>query len=448
MAVSKPTITLSTTSVDYSKITGIHFIQATGTTDELTFQLHIPVFNNLNDIRPYKTYVEMHAQHEDFYGRVVGVDVDQSDNGTISVTCEGPMGYLRDSFIFPGSPEPEEPTEEPYEPYEPEPEEDDDNNENSGSETRGLLRSNPEPVTIQFDISCPKKGTSLQTCLTACLRSHNAFVDDVRLKIYNVVCDTALLKHDLSLAGNTVYEAIEAIANDLGFEWRIIGSPTTYQLQMRRKFGTLAGDLKTGINLGSVSRSEQASDIYTAIMPLGGVGYDEKRLSLCSQPSNSFADGSIKTISIRNYSNVRIGSRGRPYIENTALSKLYGVRPKLAIYDDIVVNAPEEFFEKRNELLLKAKDDCDALMQQTISINASAFDFFNAPVGGPGPQLTVYNYYNVSDYITGINLRLRLVKKDINYDDILNPSLSFELDDRVQSSEPCNIRYEIPPLSS
>lgn len=417
------TLSISDVSVDVNDVTNMHFIKAVGAVDELSFDLHLPVTKSALNIRPLKTIVSMTSDEGNFYGRVVNLDLSQTDNGTMNVVCEGAKGFLRDSWVFPGSPPPEEyigeePEEEP--------------NENNANQTRSLsLRDGPTPEPIHYttDLGALKKGTMLGVILSCLVTAHNAFVTpSFAITLSDTGYSRAVipLKEDLDLSGSTCYDAMETIAKEFAMEWNINDNR---QLIVTKKFGSLKGALKTGVNLISVSRSEDASDIYTAILPLGGVGYDEKRLSLSGVPCNQYVSQSIRSAEAKNYAEANSGARYSPIVRNTLLNNLYGLRIKLVVYDDIVVNDPSEYRNARNNLLRKAQEECDQLSKQSVTFSVSALDFDASPIGGPGPELTVYDFYQVEDYITGINAVLRLTKKDFNFDDPLNPSLTFALDD-------------------
>lgn len=419
------TLSISDVSVDVNDVTNMHFIKAVGAVDELSFDLHLPVTKSALNIRPLKTIVSMTSDEGNFYGRVVNLDLSQTDNGTMNVVCEGAKGFLRDSWVFPGSPPPEEyigeePEEEP--------------NENNANQTRSLsLRDDPapspEPIHYTTDLGALKKGTMLGVILSCLVTAHNAFVTpSFAITLSDTGYSRAVipLKEDLDLSGSTCYDAMETIAKEFAMEWNINDDR---QLIVTKKFGSLKGSLKTGVNLISVSRSEDASDIYTAILPLGGVGYDEKRLSLSGVPCNQYVSQSIRSAEAKNYAEANSGARYSPIVRNTLLNNLYGLRIKLVVYDDIVVNDPSEYRNARNNLLRKAQEECDQLSKQSVTFSVSALDFDASPIGGPGPELTVYDFYQVEDYITGINAVLRLTKKDFNFDDPLNPSLTFALDD-------------------
>lgn len=417
------TLSISDVSVDVNDVTNMHFIKAVGAVDELSFDLHLPVTKSALNIRPLKTIVSMTSDEGNFYGRVVNLDLSQTDNGTMNVVCEGAKGFLRDSWVFPGSPPPEEyigeePEEEP--------------NENNANQTRSLsLRDGPTPEPIHYttDLGALKKGTMLGVILSCLVTAHNAFVTpSFAITLSDTGYSRAVipLKEDLDLSGSTCYDAMETIAKEFAMEWNINDNR---QLIVTKKFGSLKGTLKTGVNLISVSRSEDASDIYTAILPLGGVGYDEKRLSLSGVPCNQYVSQSIRSMEAKNYAEANSGARYSPIVRNALLNNLYGLRIKLVVYDDIVVNDPSEYRNARNNLLRKAQEECDQLSKQSVTFSVSALDFDASPIGGPGPELTVYDFYQVEDYITGINAVLRLTKKDFNFDDPLNPSLTFALDD-------------------
>ena len=421
------TLTIVGVSVNVSDVTNMHFIRAVDGVDELSFNLHLPVTKAAKNIRPLQTIVNLASDEGSFHGRVVHLDLSQENNGTVGVSCEGAKGYLRDSWVFPGSPPPSEYIgEEP----ELEPEE---NVETNSVQSRSLrTEPTPEPIHYSTDLGALKKGTNLAVILSCLVRAHNAFVEPA----FNITLGQnsyygLSLKEDLDLGGKTCYDAMDTIAKEFAMEWNI---NENNQLVMSKKFGVLKGKLKTGVNLSSVSRSEDASDIYTAILPLGGVGYDEKRLSLTGIACNHYEYNTIRSTSVGPYAEANSGARNCPFVRNTLLCKLYGLRIKLVVYDDIVVNDPSEYKNARNNLLRKAQEDCDQLSNQSVTFNVKALDFVASPIGGPGPELKIYNFYQVEDYITGINAVLRLTKKDYSFDDPLNPSLTFVLDDSKQNA--------------
>lgn len=437
-------------SIDASLVSGIHHVVSVGAIDSLSFNIHYPASGHCEWIRPFCTLVEAYDGNElIFRGRVIDIDVSQADNGTKAITCEGEQGFLKDSFIFPGSRNPDAEDPEP-DPEDPERDPQGQILYTNGRGYRGWTTGQTVvPPLIKsawnegyFDIANIKAGTRVELILQNLVRVHNAYVTgSLRLSGYSFVNTSAVIKNDIELAGKTVYEAMDAIAEDQNMEWRagcIYGSGS-FMLEMRRTFGESKGKLSTGMNLKSVSKTVSVSDIYTAILPLGGYGYDEKRLSLTTYTCNSSAITGLHDGNLISYTDIVVGSRGRPYIKNTQLVKMYGLRIKLVIYDDISVNGPEEYGKMRNELLKRAQKDVAELAKGVVSFSADAIDFENSPIGGPGPELEPYNYYEVEDYITGINVKLRLTQKDTNYDDILNPSLTFELDDRTNVAEPIGI---------
>ena len=423
------TLTIQGVYVNLADVTNMHFIKAVDAVDELSFDLHLPVTKDAVKIRPLQTIVNMTSDEGNFSGRVVNMELNQTDNGTINIVCEGAKGFLRDSWVFPGSAPPEE-----YIGEEPEEEENNENTENAQSNVVTRSVSAPEPIHYGTDLGALKKGTEFGVILSCLVRAHNAFVYPefaITLPTVSYRIAHMLLKADLDLGGQTCFDAMETLAKEFSVEWDI---NSDNQLILSKKFGVLKGALKTGINLASVSRSEDASSVYTAILPLGGVGYDEKRLSLTGTPCNYFDYNTIHGSSVGHYENKNTGARSSPIVRNTLLNKLYGLRIKLVVYDDIVVNDPSEYRNARNDLVRKAQEECDQLASQSIQFNVSAFDFEATPIGGPGPELKVYNFYQVEDYITGINAVLRLTKKDYNFDDPLNPSLTFVLDDSKQDA--------------
>ena len=91
-------------SIDASLVSGIHHVVGVGAIDSLSFNIQYPASGHCDWIRPFCTLVEAYDGDElIFRGRVIDIDVSQADNGTKAITCEGEQGFLKDSFIFPGS---------------------------------------------------------------------------------------------------------------------------------------------------------------------------------------------------------------------------------------------------------------------------------------------------------------------------------------------------------
>lgn len=439
-------------SIDESTITGLQHSVQIGSIDSLTFTVHIPASGQCNWLKPYCTLVVAEDENGEliFRGRVKHLEVSQDDNGTKEVTCEGEQAFLKDSFIFPGSKNPDE--EEP----EPDPEEEGGDDEEEKYDPYGRIVNGytkgyhwAKDITGEvnqpsifnygyFDIANLKRGTQVTRILEALVRLHNSFTpSEYHLEGYTLIQSSLVLKNDIELAGKTVYEAMDLIAEDTCMEWRAgrIYSGS-FRLEMSKRFGTTKGDIKTGANLKSIHKTENMEGVYTAVLPIGGYGYDEKRLSLCSYPCNDSKIYSVRSGNFLGYDDIQVGSRVRPYIMNNKLVSMYGLRIKVVVYDDICVNDASEWAVKRDELLKAAQKEVADMAKDVIQFSADAIDFAASSIGGPGPELSVYDYYNISDYITGINVKLRLTQKDTNYDDIINPSLTFELDDRTNTAEP------------
>lgn len=344
-----------------------------------------------------------------FRGRILSANPESDDTeASISVSCEGPLGYLRDSVIY-------------------------------GVYVETTKEENGETVENKVDA---------RPLMSSWLTNHNNFVDD-ELKFNPYIQFYSdpnnenpeglyILKQSHSFDGVSTMDAISEILDDLGYECMITHQQTIphWTLHISPKFGYNAPDpIVTGLNLKSLSEEIDGSELVTSILPMGGVGYDEKRLMLGPVTMGM-------PISYLPY--MPVGSQGgdwynesqgwyaNMYVDNDDLVSKWGRHIGVMTFDDIVANDASEVKAKRIALRAKACENAAKLSDVEDEFDITAWDLYRA--GYEIGALTLHNTYTVRDTKLDITVAARLTKQEYDYDDILNSECTFTVKTEKESS--------------
>ena len=361
----------------------------------------------MNIIRPGKTLVIFKDNNvEVFYGRIYSVGRGVNGADTIKIICEDITGYLRESFIW----------------YSNKYDDDED----------AQYRAN--------------EGDSVADLLSAIIDNHNNYMElSYDLHIYstystgNPSCEFAgvtgitneTLNSNLSLDGVSTLEALNDIFDDIGYEWDL-SSLTGRQISLiagPRLHATGGGTIATGKTLKSANKVECVRDMFSAILPLGGFGYNARRLSLSNDdfPISMAMGYPTYTIDDLKHSTTTDGERKVIYAVNPTLYARYGLRIKTIIYDEITADSKRDtdIAEARDTLVELAKIDAELLNTDIVTWEVQAVDLSAV---GIGPNYIMYADYNIVDTINNISVTdVRLIKMDKNYDDPSKSNFSFEL---------------------
>ena len=342
-----------------------------------------------------------------FRGRIV--ELNPQTDGVESykdITCEGPLGYLRDSIVF-------------------------------GVYVESTKEQNGQSVSNKVYFG---------NVISNFMRNHNKQVAEELQFNETIVIhnpdpnreDFGILKNSHNFDGVTTLDAIENILDDLKFECMV-----TYQVSMPHwtlhispKFGYHVGDpITTGLNLKSLSEDIDGSDLVTSILPMGGVGYDEKRLML----------GPISMGDDLDYTPyMSPGAQGgdwyneaqawyaKMYVDNDRLVSKWGRHIGVKVFDDIVANAANEVKQKRIALRDKACESAAKLSDVEDEFDISVYDLYRA--GYDISALMLYNFYIVRDAVLDITVEARFTKQSTNYDDILESECTFTVKSDEESS--------------
>lgn len=341
-----------------------------------------------------------------FRGRITSLNP-QTDgvDSSKDVSCEGPLGYLRDSVVFGvyvESTKEEDGEEVPNRVY-------------FGSVMSDFINNHNKQVAPELQFKA--------------ITIHNP--DPLN-------GDFGILKESHNFDGVTTLDAISDLLNDLDFECMVTWEKTIphWTLHISPKFGYHAPDpIITGLNLKSLSESIDGSELVTSILPLGGVGYDEKRLML----------GPISMGDDLDYTPyMSPGAQGgdwynesqawyaKMYVDNDTLVRKYGRHIGVEVFDDIVANAADEVKANRIALREKACEKAAKLSDVEDEFDISVYDLYRA--GYDIGALTLHNTYTVRDVNLDITVEARFTKQELDYDNILESECTFTVKSDKESS--------------
>ena len=341
-----------------------------------------------------------------FRGRITSLNP-QTDgvDSSKDVSCEGPLGYLRDSVVF-------------------------------GVYVESTKEENGEEVPNRVYFG---------SVMSDFINNHNKQVAPElqfrAITIHNpdpLNGDFGILKESHNFDGVTTMDAIVALLEDLDFECMVTWEKTIphWTLHISPKFGYHAPDpIITGLNLKSLSESIDGSELVTSILPLGGVGYDEKRLML----------GPISMGDDLDYTPyMSPGAQGgdwydesqawyaKMYVDNDTLVRKYGRHIGVEVFDDIVANAADEVKANRIALREKACEKAAKLSDVEDEFDISVYDLYRA--GYDIGALTLHNTYTVRDVNLDITVEARFTKQELDYDNILESECTFTVKSDKESS--------------
>lgn len=372
-----------------------------------------------NFVQPGKTIAMLSAGSFSMRGRVFSIGKGVSETGSVTICVEDVRGFLRDSFIW-YSNEPDD--------YEPE----------EGEEPEEKFRA--------------KKGDYVLTLVAAIVTNHNTFMTITDCLPYgrlSVSFDSSIrqqnpkLNSDLSLDGVSTYEALSMIFEDQGFEWDLISLTSSISITVQKKIINSSGGglICTGRNLKAASKSINVQETYTAILPLGGYGYNGRRITLTNVDfSSSDASDKLSTDPTaidrlipkwdperQETVDAPDGEREGILAINSTLVTKFGLHIKAVCYDSAIANSDidDDLASIRAELVKLAKKDAEKLNNDIVEWSVDAVDL-SAVLGGASFN-RLYALYTIQDTINGISVsNCRLIKMHKDFDDPTNSTFTFE----------------------
>jgi hypothetical protein len=268
--------------------------------------------------------------------------------------------------------------------------------------------------TVIFNYYIASGGLS-SYILDQLITNHNAYASsDAQFTVGECELAGCPVKVEL-YEGSTSYEAIKTIFEDtFGGEIRLrYENDVRYIDFTTTTFGEIVEDgLRTKVNIKSMAKKEEISEIFSRIIPLSGEPESgTKRLTILPYTSKMSS-------SDENYN--------KDYLENKSLYEKYGPIYKIVTFDDIKVSDDDpdpDHISESGQLYRAAVDWMDDYVYKTETFEVSALDlsFINKEFN----RFKVGNTYTILNPFLSIQTTIRLIKIELDLSTPYAPTLTF-----------------------
>lgn len=255
---------------------------------------------------------------------------------------------------------------------------------------------------VMLDRFVVASGTFLQNAINSVLTRYNQKASTNK-KIQNYGSGGTI---GLPAAYEASYKSVAVIVKELcemcEREYKITYENGVRYLEVSPKFGEDSStEIALSVNLQSMQRTVEASNIITRYYPLGAVN-----------PNSSTGE--------------RLKITGTGYLQNAELEAKYGICETAAIYDDIEPSdwgSSAAISNAQYRLLAAGQKDYNKIVGALTSFSIKAVDL--SFIDGKYAPLKVYNTYRVINKLQSIDEKVRLTGRTLNIDDPYNPTLTF-----------------------
>lgn len=240
-------------------------------------------------------------------------------------------------------------------------------------------------------------------------------------KIYMGACPTTGGHPDVvHIFSATCFDAItQIVVTEAGWEFKASYRDGHWYLDVADDFGEWTStDIISGVNMLSLSKTLDASELYTRIIPIGSASYipDAYRNPVMSTVSGT--DGMPLTLYNYDQSNP-----GKIYIANTALESKYPILAKVVQYDDISATDETDFNDAQSKLYAKGAADAAKLTDIIEAYETTAIDLSRA--GYNFEALELNRMYHIVNAPLKIDTWLKVSSKKIDYSNPAKSELTF-----------------------
>lgn len=290
-------------------------------------------------------------------------------------------------------------------------------------------------------------GLDARTAITKLIDYHNSVTPDemhIGVKFDNRLATYVGTSVDYISAGTT-YEAIMANINQNGWDYKPVYEDGMWKMSISADYGVISRQhVIVGVNMKDVSRSVDATDIVTRIIPIGGEGYVPfAKLN----PTMDLAAGVIgigdqpwaKTGPVTLYGFQKadppyrnIGEEANNYIANPDLEKKYTPVTRVVEYSDIVCEIADDnitadetslYTEAQRKLYDRCKADVIALTDMIEGYETTAFDLSKA--GYDFKHFELFDICHIVNNQLEINTWLQIIAIEIDYEKPMESKLTF-----------------------
>lgn len=290
-------------------------------------------------------------------------------------------------------------------------------------------------------------GLDARTAITKLIDYHNSVTPDemhIGVKFDNRLATYVGTSVDYISAGTT-YEAIMANINRNDWDYKPVYEDGMWKMSISADYGVISRQhVIVGVNMKDVSRSVDATDIVTRIIPIGGEGYVPfAKLN----PTMDLAAGVIgigdqpwaKTGPVTLYGFQKadppyrnIGEEANNYIANPDLEKKYTPVTRVVEYSDIVCEIADDnitadetslYTEAQRKLYDRCKADVVALTDMIEGYETTAFDLSKA--GYDFKHFELFDICHIVNNQLEINTWLQIIAIEIDYERPMESKLTF-----------------------
>lgn len=240
-------------------------------------------------------------------------------------------------------------------------------------------------------------------------------------KIYMGKCPTTGGHPDVvHIFSATCFDAItQIVVTDAGWEFTASYREGKWWLDIADDLGEFTStDIISGVNMLSLSKTIDASELYTRIIPIGGASYIPDAYRNPTMSTVSGTDG--MPLTLYNYDRT---NPGKIFIANSELETKYPILAKVVQYDDISATDDTDFNDAQNKLYAKGAADAAKLTDIIEAYETTAIDLSRA--GYNYEALELNKMYHIINAPLKIDTWLKVSSKKIDYSSPAKSELTF-----------------------
>lgn len=217
------------------------------------------------------------------------------------------------------------------------------------------------------------------------------------------------------------FDAItQLVVEDAGWEFRARYDSGKWYLDIADDFGEFDGttELISGVNMLNISKTVDASELYTRIIPIGGASYIPS--DHINPVMSTLTSSEGMPLTLYKYSLV---NPDKIFVENASLETKYPVLAKVVQYDDITATDDTDFATAQAALYNRAVADAARLTDIVEAYETTAIDLARA--GYDYDFIRVGTMYHIVNNKLDIDTYLKVSSKKTDYSNPAKCDLTF-----------------------
>lgn len=217
------------------------------------------------------------------------------------------------------------------------------------------------------------------------------------------------------------FDAItQLVVEDAGWEFRARYDSGKWYLDIANDFGEFDGttELISGVNMLNISKTVDASELYTRIIPIGGASYIPS--DHINPVMSTLTSSEGMPLTLYKYSLV---NPDKIFVENASLETKYPILAKVVQYDDITATDDTDFATAQAALYNRAVADAARLTDIVEAYETTAIDLARA--GYNYDFIRVGTMYHIVNNKLDIDTYLKVSSKKTDYSNPAKCDLTF-----------------------